>query len=91
MIFLFPPSRPFYPSNRILGFKRKRLEFTSSIHTPLEAHTIMRGKGGKIVYSIKLKGQIILPNMGPYPLRLFKPVDIPPKKGIRYKNAGRVE
>jgi hypothetical protein len=51
----------------------------------------MRGKGGKIVYSIKLKGQIILPNMGPYPLRLFKPVDIPPKKGIRYKNAGRVE
>ena len=25
------------PSKRILGFKRKRLEFTSSIHTPLEA------------------------------------------------------
>ena len=43
----------------------------------------MRGKDGKIVYSIKLKGQIILPNTDPYPLRLFKPVDIPPKKGIK--------
>ena len=41
------------------------LEVNSSIHTPLEAHTIMRGKGGKRVYSIKLKGQIILPNTDP--------------------------
>lgn len=44
-----------------IRFKRKWLEFTSSIPTPVEAQTIMRGKGGKIVYSIKIKGQILLP------------------------------
>jgi len=37
----------------------------------------MRGKGGKRLYWIKIKGQIILPNMDPilpYPLRLFKSI-----------------